>query len=448
MAEYRSRRQKAIVSPGHDLIRVRSYATRLRLDLTSIPAGRPTPVSTDSIHGNGLSVSIHRLPSDRFSLSWTASKEFAVCHNAISAADLYGVDEKTRELIHVASEAGSRHERWPNDEKNQLYIVFPLANLERIKRPGFDWKQPQSYFARLFFIPDYLPPDEPLTASNDDLVAARTATSYTASARPNDVRLVFTRKSDRKTSSLWATSSVLVRSSRYFETLLKSNFEEAQLDTDLNRKKTEQVPRVEPSKEEEVDDYDDDGTDSDCDLDDTLPDDADATTIPEPEFSHHRIVVRKTAYSTYRAVLVWIHSGHISFAPLRSSVSHLAPEDRTAARASDSRSLGTVDPDLPRPVSPKSVYKLAHYLSLTALANLALAELSRQLTVDNVFVELFDGVASMYDEVRAAEVAFAVNHKREVVKTKGFSDVMDRLKRGELRSSGPVMADLLPLLIG
>jgi len=145
---------------------------------------------------------------------------------------------------------------------------------------------------------------------------------------------------------------------------------------------------------------------------------------------------------------MYLQTGHVWFAPLTSSFSHLPLEARSKARLDAISAQHKLEPKLPPPASPKSVYKLAHYLSLPSLQSLALQDISRQLSIENVFIELFDGLPSVYDEVRKVMVEYAVKHKKEVIETEGFKTVMERLRRNELDRSGAVVADLLPLFMG
>lgn len=68
---------------------------------------------------------------------------------------------------------------------------------------------------------------------------------------------------------------------------------------------------------------------------------------------HYRIEVTSASYKTYRAVLCWILSNEIIFAPITSSAT-----PRTFD-GDHSRS--------PAPVSPKSVFRLAHFLEIPTL---------------------------------------------------------------------------------
>lgn len=272
-------------------------------------------------------------------------------------------------------------------------------------------------------------------------------TAHHLKAEPHDVKFVFKRGEEE--SCLWTSADILRENCPYFETLFNSDFVEARYFSDKDRSKKRKLEDSVTTTEESIGDELDDN-DSDADIDDHLIETSTSNAIPSPSTTllYYQISIRNASYSTYRVVLMYLQTGHVWFAPLTSSFSHLPVEARSKARLEAISTQQKLEPQLPPPASPKSVYKLAHYLSLPALQSLALAEISRQLSIENVFIELFDGLASVYDEVRRVMVAFAVKHKKEVVETEGFKGVMERLRRNELEFSGPVMADLLPLLVG
>jgi hypothetical protein len=113
------------------------------------------------------------------------------------------------------------------------------------------------------------------------------------------------------------------------------------------------------------------------------------------------IVVDFTAYTTYHAVLIWMLYGYIEFSQL-SQVS-FAPDISSIKTRSASTE---VDHALALPASPKSVYKLAHFLELPDLMALALDNLKSQLTTNNVLYQVISDVA-VHDEVFDAIAAFA-----------------------------------------
>ena len=89
------------------------------------------------------------------------------------------------------------------------------------------------------------------------------------------------------------------------------------------------------------------------------------------------------------------------------------------------------DSPLPPPSSPKSVYRLAHFLELPELANLALQNFGSQLNADNAAHELFGDTASSYPEVRKIALNFVVENWKQVVKSKSYEVVRSKAEKGE-----------------
>jgi len=271
----------------------------------------------------------------------------------------------------------------------------------------------------------------------------RPCTAHHLEPEPQDVKFVFKRGEEE--SHLWTTAAILRDNCP--STLFNSDFVEARSSSDNDRNKKRKLDNNVTTNEEAIG-FELDDNDSDVDLDESLPGVSTATSASSHNRLHYQISIHNAAYSTYRVVLMYLQTGHVWFAPLTSSFSHLPVEARPKARLEAISAQYKLEPKLPPPASPKSVYKLAHYLSLPSLQSLALQEISRQLSIENVFIELFDGLPSVYDEVRKVMVEYAVKHKKEVIETEGFKTVMERLRRNELDRSGAVVADLLPLFMG
>ncbi|KIY61992.1 hypothetical protein CYLTODRAFT_494940 [Cylindrobasidium torrendii FP15055 ss-10] len=89
-------------------------------------------------------------------------------------------------------------------------------------------------------------------------------------------------------------------------------------------------------------------------------------------------VLSNGAYRTWHAIIQYIYTGRIEFAPLRST-----KRPRPTSKA----------------CSPKSVYRIAAEYGMDALKTLAFEEVSSNITVDNVLEEIFSSFAHMYPEV-------------------------------------------------
>jgi hypothetical protein len=143
--------------------------------------------------------------------------------------------------------------------------------------------------------------------------------------------------------------------------------------------------------------------------------------------TYREVVVRSTAFTTYKAVLGYLHSSFISFAPLASSLS----SDRDTSSEMIHTDDNTDSTTLPS-ASPKSVYRLAHLLDLPELAQLALNSIEFQLTPSNVALELFGNLAGVYDDLRKVELDYFVANYEQVKKTTSMDIVKKRAIEGDL----------------
>lgn len=239
----------------------------------------------------------------------------------------------------------------------------------------------------------------------------------------HDVRLCVS-TTDSSAQYLWADSRTLSHFSAYFRDLFPSGFNDANKRT-LAEHSSETV-------KVETDDNVDAADDSDAeDAEMTEAEDTTETSLP-PDWRFYSISIPGFSRRTWRAVLLWMSTSTCPFAPLKSSPSSTTPE------SANSSSLAA---------SPKSVYRLAHYLRIPPLLSLALAALERQLSPPLAAIELFAGATTEFDEIREVVVGYTVKHWDEVVKTSEYKDAMDKCRRGELALSGPLTAALLPYLL-
>jgi hypothetical protein len=86
-----------------------------------------------------------------------------------------------------------------------------------------------------------------------------------------------------------------------------------------------------------------------------------------------------------RAALYWLLTGEITFATLKSKQPTLSDSEK----AQD-----------PLPVSPKSLYALAHYLGSAALCEIALSNYERQLDKTIIHAELVSELFLAHEPVR------------------------------------------------
>lgn len=206
----------------------------------------------------------------------------------------------------------------------------------------------------------------------------------------HDLRLHF----PRVNLSLWTNSATLSSKSPYISTLLSSGFSESV-------KKRGKRPRTKPTTSSTAasatDDRDrDEQDDSDTENDDLYLSRGTTDISLESELEYSEIKIISSCYATMRSALVFLQTGYIQFAPLSSKVT---TDDSQSSTSTPSRAQYLADfasshPSLPLPVSPKSMYRLAHLLELPTLQKLALDNFRSQVDSMNVIEELFDPVCT------------------------------------------------------
>lgn len=131
----------------------------------------------------------------------------------------------------------------------------------------------------------------------------------------------------------------------------------------------------------------------------------------------HEITVSDAAYTTFLSLLLYITSGYISFAPLRSASLPLNPKATSARHDAllailDKRSSSSASSSssLPFPASPKSIYRLAHLLEITELQSIAFEQFRSSLVVETAALELFSPTSLLREEVQKVVIDFVVTN--------------------------------------
>ncbi|GAA5987734.1 hypothetical protein JCM10908_007189 [Rhodotorula pacifica] len=296
---------------------------------------------------------------------------------------------------------------------------------------------------------------------NDPISIARTPFSDEAKAlrmadlhlHPTSACVRFVFSNAAETLELWAAKDSLIKCSPYFDDMLKSACAET-IPRRAKRARSQAPEAMSPIKaeaprEKDASDQSPDWQDSDDEVDDFVRSVRKPTThdlaTEGLDFEYRQITVTETAYSTYRAVLLYLLSGHIQFLQLRSS---------TAPRASSAEETRQEileehekqHPALPLPVSPKSVYRLAHILQLPDLQKIALKSLASCLTVDGAAHELFCPASIAYDDLRKVVIKFVVKHWKAVRATDAWTEKQRQAACGEIGGSSLVLTELLAAL--
>ncbi|PLW30182.1 hypothetical protein PCANC_22149 [Puccinia coronata f. sp. avenae] len=170
------------------------------------------------------------------------------------------------------------------------------------------------------------------------------------------------------------------------------------------------------------------------------------------------IEVTDAAYTTFKALLYFLYTDSISFAPLSSTYRCLKDEaletgipfcysSRKAyghamiAKAAFIGSGGQSVPsgsavDSSLVCSAKAIYRLADKLNLTELKSRAFEHITRSLTVQNIPMEVFSSFTSAYEEIRKIEVNYMLTHWNEVRDGRSMKTVLKMLSDGGKVCSG------------
>lgn len=263
------------------------------------------------------------------------------------------------------------------------------------------------------------------------------AASLHAPSNPGHVRLYFP-KTDLE---LWTTQQILINASPYFATLFASGFAES-VGTGSKRRRTEggaPTGTAEVASELEFEDSDDEA--DEIYLKDKVP----AANPGEMEYREVRIT--SATYSTYAALLQWLSSNEVDFAPLGAQYrSQRLRDPAEDLRKDDLTSFHKTHPLRAIPSSPKSLFRLTHFLEIPKLNSLTLASYKSMLTEECVALELVAETSAVHDEMRGAAVEVAVKHWKEVSKGAAMKEVLKMVTDGDeatRASHGLAMAELV-----
>jgi len=143
------------------------------------------------------------------------------------------------------------------------------------------------------------------------------------------------------------------------------------------------------------------------------------------------VCVKDIAYVTWRAMIFYLFTSHISFAPLSSSL-------RSRARSTCEREQG-----MPSKPSAKSMYRLADKLGLEDLCKLSLSHIQSQLSTDTILKEVFSAFTSCHKAIRDVELAFLFDHWEELRDSQQLRDTVKEVIRGDLPHASDVLTAII-----
>jgi len=144
------------------------------------------------------------------------------------------------------------------------------------------------------------------------------------------------------------------------------------------------------------------------------------------------VPVKDTAYVTWQAMIFYLFTGQVSFAPLSSS-----GKPRPLPERGHTTDLSSLKP------SAKSMYRLADKLGLDDLCKLSQLHIKSALSAETILHEVFSAFTSRYKPIRDMELGFVFNHLDELKNSQGFHDVLNNITRGHLPHSLDVLMAIL-----
>ncbi|KAF5382447.1 hypothetical protein D9615_003009 [Tricholomella constricta] len=188
-------------------------------------------------------------------------------------------------------------------------------------------------------------------------------------------------------------------------------------------------------------------------------------TIPSrspdlPTTSKFTVVVKDVAYTTYLALLYYLYTDTIVFAPLSSSFiaknrppatpisttsqpstpSEIQGNTSTQKRISQQESATSRrewilewkrnNTGRPAPCSAKAAYRLADRFDLGDLKERASQHIVKSLTVDNIAFEVFSPFAAAFDDIRQVQVNFFLAHWKDIRASDAMRNVWQQIRNG------------------
>lgn len=140
-----------------------------------------------------------------------------------------------------------------------------------------------------------------------------------------------------------------------------------------------------------------------------------------------RLLVTDTAFNTWRALLDYLYTDEIAFAPLRSQAS------KTVGR----RSLHE-----PTPCSPKSMYRLACKIKHDKLQAKTLAAIKSSLTEHNILQELSSSLTSKFPAILEMEVEILFQKIVTPTVMKDFPALIQKIAGANLPHGADILTKL------
>jgi len=136
----------------------------------------------------------------------------------------------------------------------------------------------------------------------------------------------------------------------------------------------------------------------------------------EPNAATAVVDIRGAEFKTYRAMLFYLETGCVAFAPLRSTYPDdidiesdgrdYTPETWNEYVVRKRTTMSVIPQHPPFESSPKSLYRLTHMVELDGLQKLCQDQIKASLTPKNILKEASSKFTSLYDDVKLFEYAY------------------------------------------
>ncbi|KAK0558148.1 hypothetical protein OC844_005386 [Tilletia horrida] len=179
-----------------------------------------------------------------------------------------------------------------------------------------------------------------------------------------------------------------------------------------------------------------------------------------------QVIIQDSAYPTFRALLHFLYTDTVYFAPLTSTFLPIdVSMDELGGFPSTDRDLTSADkfafelhkahkkrkelidsycaqnPDKPQPCSAKAMYKLADKLHIEDLRKRAQEHIAGSLTVHCIVYEVFGNFTMRFPEIRKMETDFLLKHWNQVRKSVAMKTIFSR------SGAHPGLAEVWPHLL-
>lgn len=148
-----------------------------------------------------------------------------------------------------------------------------------------------------------------------------------------------------------------------------------------------------------------------------------------PVVNCRNILVRDTAFRTWKALLLYLYTNKIIFSPLKSQ-----GQPRAHVKGPDPSTLW--------PCSPKSMYRLGRKVRLDKVRDQAFDAIRNSLNAENILQELSSSFTSKYPEVLQMHVEVLLKHITSVHVIQNIPLLVKRIADSQLPHGADILIDL------